>query len=150
MGGLSVNPEDWRCIFIWNWGAGGVGCLGELPDWAKQIHGGWSYLERLRMSLESVFEALCMLAIATLLIAFVSRIFLVWELRRNSPELWDTLGRPAILERDHFLTKYPICGWKRVHNGASGVRKLFLLVFWFSFLVYLISLIPLIVIWIMR
>ncbi|MCO7461657.1 hypothetical protein NJF45_07020 [Stenotrophomonas maltophilia] len=102
------------------------------------------------MSLESVFEALCLLAIATLLMAFVSRIFLVWELKRNSPELWESLGRPAILERDHFLTKYPTCGWTRVHNGASGARRLLLLVFWFSFLVYFILLIPLIVIWIMQ
>ncbi|WP_152908693.1 hypothetical protein [Stenotrophomonas maltophilia] len=106
--------------------------------------------EVLRMSLESVFEALCLLAIATLLMAFVSRIFLVWELKRNSPELWESLGRPAILERDHFLTKYPICGWTRVYNGASGARRLLLLVFWVSFLVYFILLIPLIVILIMQ
>lgn len=102
------------------------------------------------MSLESVFEALCMLAIATLLMAFVARIFLVWELKKNSPELWDSLGRPAILERDHFLTKYPICGWKRVCNGASGARRLLLLAFWASSLVYLILLIPLVVIWVMQ
>ncbi|MGF6416860.1 hypothetical protein ABH900_000321 [Stenotrophomonas sp. AN71] len=102
------------------------------------------------MSLESTFETLCMLAVATLVVAIFSRFLLVWELKRNSPKLWESLGGPAILERDHFLSKYPFRGGRRVYKEASGARRLLLVLFWLSFVMYLAVLIPVVVIWIMR
>ncbi|KRG79037.1 hypothetical protein C1750_09195 [Stenotrophomonas pavanii] len=102
------------------------------------------------MSLESIFELLCVLAVVMLVIAIASRFILVWELKRNSPELWISLGKPAILERDHLMRKYPFCGWWRVFRVASGDRKLLLAVFWLSFSTYLVVLIPLVWIWIIR
>ncbi|MFL4517600.1 hypothetical protein ACJ6WG_15295 [Stenotrophomonas pavanii] len=102
------------------------------------------------MPLESIFELLCVLAVVMLVIAIASRFILVWELKINSPELWISLGRPAILERDHLMRKYPFCGWQRVFWMASGARRLLLAVFWLSFSTYLVVLIPLVWIWVIR
>lgn len=102
------------------------------------------------MPLESIFELLCVLAVVMLVIAIASRFILVWELKINSPELWISLGRPAILERDHLMRKYPFCGWQRVFRVASTGRRLLLAVFWLSFSTYFVVLIPLVCIWVTR
>lgn len=70
-----------------------------------------------------------MITILLLILSIGSREWLVFRLKNKNRLLWEELGAPSFLERDHLLYKFPFKGWMLGYRALGLIDRCVLVVF---------------------
>lgn len=75
-----------------------------------------------------IFQAFA-IAVVFAWISYIARGVAVFRLRRRDMGMWQALGKPSVMERDYFFSKFPFRGWLLVYRAAGAIDRAVLLLF---------------------